>query len=243
MPSAAIEDVGMAQQKRQRKTGTRKQRDALRHPPNGGSASATPVQALLDFDGSPALDVSSPSVSRPAKRANGAPAALSPSLSAATPMAADLHARSAIEADGGAPAATSEAGETPAVVDYHHNSEIEFSRLLDYYGIEWDYEPRQFPIQWRDGRPTEMFTPDFYLPEYDLYIELTTMRQALVRRKNRKLRLLRSLYPEINIKLLYRRDYQRLLERFGFRAEPGEPEQQAAIGEMDDTTASEETTA
>jgi hypoxanthine phosphoribosyltransferase len=94
---------------------------------------------------------------------------------------------------------------------------VEFGRLLDYYGIEWQYEPRQFPLQWRDGRAVEMFTPDFYLPEFDLYIELTTMRQALVRRKNRKLRLLRALYPEINIKLLYRRDYQRLLERFGIR--------------------------
>jgi hypothetical protein len=101
--------------------------------------------------------------------------------------------------------------------DYHHNSEVEFGRLLDYYGIEWEYEPRQFPLLWRDGRPVEMFTPDFYLPEFDLYIELTTMRQALVRRKNRKLRLLRALYPEINIKLLYRRDYQRILERFGIR--------------------------
>lgn len=100
-------------------------------------------------------------------------------------------------------------------VEFHHESEAEFARLLSYYGIDWQYEPNQFPVQWRDGRPIEMFTPDFYLTEYDLYIELTTMRQSLVRRKNRKLRLLRALYPEINIKLLYRRDYQRLLERFG----------------------------
>jgi DNA-binding NarL/FixJ family response regulator len=93
--------------------------------------------------------------------------------------------------------------------------EVEFARLLTYYGIDWEYEPNQFPLQWRDGKPTELFAPDFYLPEYDLYIELTTMRQALVRRKNRKLRLMRALYPNLNIKLLYRRDYQRLLERFG----------------------------
>jgi hypothetical protein len=106
-------------------------------------------------------------------------------------------------------------GASAAGIDYHHDSEAEFGRLLDYYGIEWQYEPHQFPLQWRDGRPIEMFTPDFYLPEYDLYIELTTMRQSLVRRKNRKLRLLRALYPEINIKLLYRRDYHRLLQRFG----------------------------
>lgn len=102
-------------------------------------------------------------------------------------------------------------------VDFHHASEAEFARLLSYYGIEWEYEPHQFPLQWHEGRPTEMFSPDFYLPEYDLHIELTTMRQALVRRKNRKLRLLRALYPEVNVKLLYRRDYQRLLERFGIK--------------------------
>lgn len=109
-------------------------------------------------------------------------------------------------------------------IDFHHESEAEFARLLTYYGIEWEYEPNQFPLQWREGRPIEMFRPDFYLTEYDLYIELTTMRQALVRRKNRKLRLLRALYPEINIKLLYRRDYQRLLERFGIRSEEVEAE-------------------
>src|SRR5207237_6347573 len=114
-------------------------------------------------------------------------------------------------------------------IDFHHASEAEFARLLNYYGIEWLYEPRQFPLQWRDGRPIEMFSPDFYLVEYDLYIELTTMRQSLVRRKNRKLRLLRALYPEINIKLLYRRDYQRLLERFGIRSEEVEAERPVAV--------------
>lgn len=109
-------------------------------------------------------------------------------------------------------------------IDFHHESEAEFARLLTYYGLEWDYEPHQFPLQWREGRPVEMFRPDFYLTEFDLYIELTTMRQALVRRKNRKLRLLRALYPEINIKLLYRRDYRRLLERFGIMPEEVEAE-------------------
>jgi len=116
-------------------------------------------------------------------------------------------------------------------IDFHHASEAEFARLLNYYGIEWLYEPNHFPLQWRDGRPVEMFSPDFYLVEYDLYIELTTMRQSLVRRKNRKLRLLRALYPEINIKLLYRRDYHRLLERFGIRPEEIEAELPQTTGE------------
>lgn len=113
-------------------------------------------------------------------------------------------------------------------IAFHHASEAEFARLLNYYGIEWQYEPHQFPLQWRDGRAVEMFSPDFYLTEFDLYIELTTMRQSLVRRKNRKLRRIRALYPEINIKLLYRRDYERLLQRFGIPQEEVEAEMHAA---------------
>lgn len=94
-------------------------------------------------------------------------------------------------------------------------AEAEFARLLSFYHIEWQYEPYSFPLRWQDGRVVEMFTPDFYLPEYDLYIELTTMKQKLVTRKNRKMRMLRELYPHINIKLLYRRDFQRLFGLFG----------------------------
>ena len=108
---------------------------------------------------------------------------------------------------------------------FSHPAEEEFARLLDFYGVEWQYEPRAFPLEWREGRVTRMFRPDFYLPEFDLYIEITLMKQALVRRKNRKLRLLRELYPEVNIKLLYRRDFRRLLSGFGLPAPdpvPGE---------------------
>jgi hypoxanthine phosphoribosyltransferase len=61
-----------------------------------------------------------------------------------------------------------------------------------------------------------MFAPDFYLPEHNLYVELTTMKQSLVTPKNRKLRLLRELYPDVHIKLLYRKDYQQLLAQAGY---------------------------
>jgi hypothetical protein len=46
-------------------------------------------------------------------------------------------------------------------------------------------------------------------------VELTTLRQSLVRKKNRKLRLLRQLYPEVRIKLLYMRDFQALMVKYG----------------------------
>lgn len=103
-------------------------------------------------------------------------------------------------------------------IAFAHPSEQEFARFLDYYRIRWAYEPMAFPIGWDEDRVTEMFTPDFYLPEYDMYIELTTMKQSLVTPKNRKVRMLKELYPEVNVRLLYRKDYQQLLSRAGYEA-------------------------
>ena len=105
-----------------------------------------------------------------------------------------------------------------AGIKFVHPSEAEFARILDFYKIKWVYEPRSFPLRWDGDRVTEMFTPDFYLPGTDSYVELTTMKQSLVTKKNRKLRELRELYPEVNIRLLYRRDYQSLLAKYGYRA-------------------------
>jgi cytidylate kinase len=97
-------------------------------------------------------------------------------------------------------------------------SEEIFANLLDFYRIAWEYEPRSFPLQWdKDGRITEAFTPDFYLPEFDLYVELTTMKQALVTRKNRKIKLLRAVYPHINIQVFYQKDFQDLVFKHGLK--------------------------
>src|SRR6202171_5219968 len=109
-------------------------------------------------------------------------------------------------------------GPAHARVEFAHPSEQEFARFLDYYRIRWVYEPMSFPIAWEGTRVSEMFTPDFYLPEHDMYVELTTMKQSLVTPKNRKVRLLRELYPELNVRLLYRKDYQQLLAKAGYGA-------------------------
>jgi len=96
--------------------------------------------------------------------------------------------------------------------------ELECAKMFDFYGIPWEYEPTTFVLH-RDesGRVTSAFTPDFYLPEQDLYIEVTVMRQSLVTRKNRKLRELKRLYPDVKVKLFYRRDIERLAQRFRLR--------------------------
>lgn len=99
---------------------------------------------------------------------------------------------------------------------FGHPSEQIFANLLDFYGIAWDYEPRSFPLQWdKDGKVSEAFTPDFYLPEFDLYLELTTMKQANVTKKNRKIRLLRAIYPHVNIQVFYQKDVQDLVMKYG----------------------------
>jgi hypothetical protein len=92
--------------------------------------------------------------------------------------------------------------------------ELECAKMLDFYGVPWEYEPRTFVLeQDEDGRVTSAFSPDFYLPEQDLYVEVTVMRQSLVTRKNRKLRELKRLYPDVKVKLFYRRDIERLAQR------------------------------
>ena len=99
---------------------------------------------------------------------------------------------------------------------FAHASEAELARILDYYGVIWEYEPRTFPILWNpDGKVVESFSPDFYLPELDMYVELTTLKQSLVRRKNRKLRRLRELYPDIRMKLFYGKDFRALMLKYG----------------------------
>ncbi len=98
---------------------------------------------------------------------------------------------------------------------FANEAELECAKVLDYYRVPWQYEPRTFVLE-RDeeGRVVEAFTPDFYLPEQNLYLEITVMKQSLVTRKNRKLRKLRERHPDVRIKLFYKRDLERLAERY-----------------------------
>lgn len=100
--------------------------------------------------------------------------------------------------------------------NFAHVAEEEFARILDYYGLVWVYEPHTFPLKWDElGHVVEAFSPDFYLPEQDLYIELTTLRPQLATHKNWKLRRMKELYPEVHIKLLKRREVRDLLVKYG----------------------------
>lgn len=101
------------------------------------------------------------------------------------------------------------------LTQFAHPSELVFARLLDFYGIRWEYEPRTFPLRHdENGNIAEAFSPDFYLPDSDLYVELTTMKQSLVTKKNRKVKRLRELYPDIEIRLLYQKDFEDLIFKY-----------------------------
>jgi hypothetical protein len=103
-----------------------------------------------------------------------------------------------------------------ALPAFAHASEAEMARILDFYRIRWEYEPHTFPILWNlDGAVVESFSPDFWLPDLELYLEMTTLRQKLVRKKNRKLRRILELYPDIRVKLFYARDFRALMLKFG----------------------------
>jgi len=98
---------------------------------------------------------------------------------------------------------------------FAHEAEVEYAKILDYHGVPWMYEPTTFVLEEdEDGSVLEAFTPDFYLPEQDLFLEITVMKQRLVTRKNRKLRKLRERYPGVKVKLFYKRDLERLAQHF-----------------------------
>jgi len=104
----------------------------------------------------------------------------------------------------------------PETINFVHPIEAEFARILDYYHIQWEYEPHTFELEWdEDGNVLKAFSPDFYLPKQDLYIELTTMRPKLITKKNRKIRRMNELYPHINIKLFKRSDLRDMMIKYG----------------------------
>ena len=120
------------------------------------------------------------------------------------------------------PAAAAAPGLKSDGIGFAHASERQFAALLDFYAIEWEYEPTSFDIDFDDdGTVVARFTPDFYLPAYDLYIEITTLNQKLVTKKNRKVRRLRERYPEVKCKIFYQRDYLSLVTKYGLEDASG----------------------
>ena len=137
-------------------------------------------------------------------------------LPPATESQVEFNARLKLAKYGIAPSHNGSGVDRHVTRPFTHPSEQIFANLLDFYRIRWEYEPRSFPLQWdKDGKVMEAFTPDFYLPEVDLYVEITTMKQSLVTKKNRKVRLLRAIYPHVNIRVFYEKDFREIVSKYG----------------------------
>jgi len=113
------------------------------------------------------------------------------------------------------PAGTDSSSLVP-VKRFAHESEERFARILDFYGVRWEYEPVEFALDWDErGRPTAGFRPDFWLPQPGLFVEVTTLNQRLVTKKNGKVRRMGQLYPDVRVTVLYQRDTLALLAKYG----------------------------
>jgi cytidylate kinase len=98
---------------------------------------------------------------------------------------------------------------------FKNPSEADFAKILDMYQIDWKYEPKTFPVEWdAEGNVTLAFSPDFYLTKFNTYLELTTMSQKYVTQKNKKMKKMRELYPGTNVKIIYKKDFYSLIDRF-----------------------------
>ncbi len=114
-----------------------------------------------------------------------------------------------------------ERGRLDRVTPFAHESEQRFARILDFYAVRWEYEPVEFVLDWDEtGRPTAGFRPDFWLPDTGIFVEVTTLNQRLVTKKNGKVRRLGELYPDVRVTVLYQRDTLALLAKYGLAGEP-----------------------
>lgn len=106
---------------------------------------------------------------------------------------------------------------------FMHSSEEEFARMLDFYRIRWAYEPKTFLLEWdSEGNIVEAFAPDFYLPDQDAYIELTTQKPKQAWKKTRKIKRMKELYPGVNVKLIDRKGFESMLKKHSLDRNEGE---------------------
>ena len=105
---------------------------------------------------------------------------------------------------------------------FMHPSEEEFARMLDFYRIRWAYEPKTFILEWdSEGNIVEAFSPDFYLVDQDLYVELTTQKPKQAWKKNRKIRRMKELYPDIQVRLIDKKGFESMLRKHSIDQDEG----------------------
>jgi len=63
----------------------------------------------------------------------------------------------------------------PSTMRFKSSLEADYARYCNFLGIKFEYEKKTFEIIGSNGK-TRRYTPDFYLPEQDLYVETKALR-------------------------------------------------------------------
>ena len=88
---------------------------------------------------------------------------------------------------------------------FYSRWEANIARLFNFLGIKWIHQPRTFDLG------SQTYTPDFYLPDYDIYIEVKNFLGRYSKIRDRKFR---ELYPNTKLILLLKKDYLELERKY-----------------------------
>lgn len=79
------------------------------------------------------------------------------------------------------------------------------ARLYTFLTVKWEYAPRTFDIG------DQRYTPDFYLPETDTYIEVKNFWGAYSRKRDGKFR---KTYPHIRLEVILKPKYLSMQQEY-----------------------------
>ncbi|MCB9819038.1 hypothetical protein H6788_02550 [Candidatus Nomurabacteria bacterium] len=105
-------------------------------------------------------------------------------------------------------AARAKAGVRPDIdkkIYFFSRWEANYARVLNLTGIKWIHQPKRFRLK------SQYYTPDFYLPESDKYIEIKNFLSDYSLKRDKEFR---ELYPKLELELVLKEDYKKLEEEF-----------------------------
>lgn len=88
---------------------------------------------------------------------------------------------------------------------FYSRWEANIARLFTYQGMRWEYSPVSFDIG------GQMYTPDFYLPDSDTFIEVKNFWGEYSRNRDTKFR---KTHPTVILKVLLKEEYLQLEEKY-----------------------------
>jgi len=92
-----------------------------------------------------------------------------------------------------------------AIIYFYSRWEANIARLFNYLGVKWLYQPKTFDLG------SQNYTPDFYLPDRNAYVEVKNFLWKYSKIRDRKFR---KIYPDINLTLLLKKNYLKLENKY-----------------------------